>query len=292
MFESSVNIDNLKSKTELGLNLVKMLPPSTKVMTEVLSLFYNDTATRHKLSDLINKDQSLTSRILAVANSSFYGLYKSVTTVDHAILIIGFKELEYIVSAFSLIDSLKFKSDEYLNQNSFWKHSFSTGIIAKRISEERKLDNTSEVFTAGFLHDIGYSILQHFFKDEFIRVHKMVKNRGLSFIEAENIVLGMDHEVIGAKLMEKWNFPDSYADSTLFHHSPIYSDKYPELTSVVHLADYISQQLLNVRFEPDKDFHFEKGVSDVLHFGSEEIMEEYITRIKEEMITEINSLKI
>ena len=292
MFESSTDIEKLKSKTELNLNLIKMLPPSTKIMTEILSLFYNDIVSRNELSKLISKDQSLISRILAVANSSFYGLYKKVTTIDHAILIIGFKELEYIISAFSLIDSMQFKSDEYLDQNIFWKHSFSTGIIAKKISEERKLENTSQAFTAGFLHDIGYSILQHFFKDEFIRIHEMVKKRGLSFIESENRVLGMDHEVIGSKLMEKWNFPDSYANSTLFHHSPAYSDKYPELVSIVHLADYISQLLLRVRFEPDKDFHFEKGICDVLHFESEQVIEDYIKNIKEEMVVEIDSLKI
>ncbi|HHV16543.1 MAG TPA: HDOD domain-containing protein, partial [Gelria sp.] len=66
-----------------------------------------------------------------------------------------------------------------------------------------------------------------------------VTKDNISFIEAENKVLGFNHAEVGARVAEKWNLPPETVEAIQFHHSPEEAQVNPRLTAIVHLADAI-----------------------------------------------------
>ena len=212
-------------------------------MQETLALLNNPSINNNHLAKSISKDQGLVIKILMIANSPLLGLYRKVTTIDYAILVLGHNEIKNIVSVLSVIESFKNKTDKYLNEKEFWTHSFLTGMASKRLAEDFGFKNGGEAFIAGFLHDVGVSVIHKFFHSKFIEIYKQVNELGITYQEAELNVLGMTHQQVGHYLIERWDFPDPLCDAILNHHNPENSVSNKTLTSIIHFADYMTQKL-------------------------------------------------
>jgi HD-like signal output (HDOD) protein len=141
-----------RKKSELTLSNVYNLPAMSATMLEVSKLLDDPSTNTAALSKIIGKDQGLSTKILSIANSPLYGLTRKVSTIDFAILIIGYQDIKNIVVALTMVDSFKNKSDKYLDQNSFWQHSMLAGTAAKRVAEDLGFRIGSEAFVAGLLH--------------------------------------------------------------------------------------------------------------------------------------------
>jgi len=270
-----------KEKTEMVLNNIYNLPLIPKIIVEVTKLLSTENVKNPELVKVISKDQGLVTKILSIANSPLYGIPRKVTTIDFAILILGVNEIRNIVSALSIIESFKNKTDKYLDQKEFWLHSFVVGSAAKRLTEDFGEKNSGEAFIAGLLHDVGISVLHRYFHTNFVSIIEMVKNQGKSYVESELEVLGMTHEQIGYALLEKWNFPISLCDGVFHHHNPHESKIESNMVAVVHLADYMTQKLGVAGFEWDKGMELDKGIIDLLGFKDEAALDEFIAKYEE-----------
>ena len=237
------DLEKRMEKTKLVLNNINNLPTTPRILQEALDLLNNPMSNNHNLAKAISKDQGLVTKILMIANSPLLGLQRKVTTIEYAILVLGYSEIKNIVSVLSVIESFKNKTDKYLNQKDFWVHSFLTGAISRRLAEDFDFPNEGEAFIAGFLHDLGISVIHKFFHSNFIEICKQVNENNVTYLEAELNILGMTHQQIGHYLIERWNFPDQLCDAILNHHNPENSVKSKQLASLVHLADYMTQKL-------------------------------------------------
>ena len=232
-----------KEKTELILRNIFNLPPVPRAIKEALDLLNSPKTNNYQLSHVIATDQGLVTKILTIANSPLYGLQRKVTTIDFAILVLGYHELKNIISVLSIVESFKNKTDQYLDQKEFWMHSFLTGTASRRLAEDLDFPNDGEAFITGFLHDLGFSIIHRFMHSNFIEIYELVKEQGINYQEAELEVLGMTHQQSGHYLFEKWNFPDQLCDAILNHHNPANATHSKTLASIIHLADYMTQKL-------------------------------------------------
>ena len=217
---SILPLQQRKEKTELVLKNIYNLPPLPKVLSEALKLLENKKTSNSELGSLISKDQGVVSKILTIANSPMYGLQRRVTSLDFALLILGFSELKSIISVLSLTEAFKNKTDKYLDQKTFWLHSFLVGSASKRLAEDIGFYNSGEAFIGGFLHDMGISVMHRYLHSSFIQIHDLITVERLSLKEAELEILGMDHQEIGNFLLERWNFPIELCNAILSHHNP------------------------------------------------------------------------
>jgi putative nucleotidyltransferase with HDIG domain len=279
-----------REKTQLVLKNIYDLPPIPKVISEALKLFENNNANVSEINRVISRDQSLVSKILLIANSPFYGLQRKVTSVEFAILILGFAEIKNIISVLSLMEAFKNKSDVYLNQKEFFLHSFLVGTLAKNITESLGYSNSSEAFVAGFLHDIGISIIHKFFHSNFITIGELVQKDSMSYMEAEIEVLGMTHSQVGNFLVDRWNFPEAICEGILNHHDPDISNNSQDLSAIIHLADYITQVLEIGSFPWDNNLIFTDNSK--LHFGfnNDEELFRYIDNFKDSSKQQVESV--
>jgi len=242
MASDPATIAKKREKTELILSNVYNLPSIPKVMMEVSELLAKPTTTTAELSKVISQDQGLVTKILSIANSPLYGLPRKVSTIEFAILILGYGDIKNIVTALSMIESFKIKSDKNLDQKKFWAHSVITGVAAKRVSEDLGFRIGGEAFIAGLLHDLGITVIHKFFHTAFEQICKDVETNNMTYNEAELENLGLTHREIGKFLAEKWNLPPALVDTVLNHETPDNATENRILTAVVHLADYMTNK--------------------------------------------------
>ncbi len=242
-----------KERTEKVLTSVVNLPVIPKVMFETIKLLDNKYTTAGELNKVISKDQALLTKILTIANSPLYGLQRKVTTIEYAILVLGYRELKNIISALSVAEAFRNKTDKYLNSKEFMLHSYLTGTACKKLASDIGFNNSGEAFIAGFLHDIGISIIHRYLHSSFINVTELVETKGMTHKDAEIDVLGMTHEQVGHFLLDRWNFPKEISEPILAHHSCDNSSLSPILSAVVNLADYMTNRLKLTNAHWDKD---------------------------------------
>lgn len=220
------------------------LPPFSAVANRALRLTNDPNSSAIDISRVISFDPAFTARVLRMANSAYYGFARKVTTVSEAIVILGYETLKSVVLALTL---QKLYSKEFhgysLEKGDFWKHSVGCALASRLIAVQVKYPSLEEAFVAGLLHDVGKIILNQFIKEEVPKILDISSSEGLSFAEAERKVLGFDHQDVGAKVAEKWNFNDKIVEAILCHHRPNEADKDPVLTAIVHIADFICLSL-------------------------------------------------
>ncbi|MDH7604762.1 MAG: HDOD domain-containing protein [Melioribacter sp.] len=290
MYTISFDQAQKRERTQLVLKRVTSLSPVPKILSEVLELLKDLNTSPHTLARAISKDQSIVVKILTIANSPFYGLAKRVSSIEYAIMILGFNEIRNIVTALSLMESMKNKSDEYMDQKSFWLHSYITATTAKKIADDMGIRESNDVFIGGLLHDLGISVIHRYMHSDFVSIMENAK-KGTKYLEAENSQLGMDHQSVGYTLLKNWNIPESICEIVKYHHTPNLSYNTKILTSIVHLADYMTQKLKLATFSWDDDLEFSKEAAEILQFKEVEEIEKFISMYHEPILLQIDSLR-
>jgi HD-like signal output (HDOD) protein len=284
------DLNQRRERTELILKKVNTLAPLPKILQEVLQLLNDFNTSPHTLAKAISKDQSVVLKILTIANSPFYGLTKRVSSIEFAIMILGYDEIRNIVSALSLMESMKNKSDQYLDQKVFWMHSYLTATIAKKLAMDLGLEKHGEAFIAGLLHDLGISVVHRFMHSDFVSIHDQVA-QGVSYNDAEMQVLGLTHGEIGESLLKYWNIPELITDIVKFHHQPYLAQQAPTLASVVHLADYMTQMLKMGELKMDTSLELDHHVFSTLHVKDLTELAHFIEGYREPLQAQVESLK-
>ncbi len=215
------------------------LPTLPTVVSKMIELIDNPRTSAAALSRLISTDQALTARLLKLANSAYYGFPREISTVNMAIVVLGFNTVKDMGLSLSVFDVFKnLTNSDCFDISRFWEHSIACGIASRMLARNYRSRFAGEAFVAGLLHDIGKVILNQYFNKEFQIIMQKSSN-GVSLETAENDTIGTSHSQIGAWLAEKWNLPKLISETILFHHNPWDSKKEPVFIATVCLANYI-----------------------------------------------------
>ncbi len=290
---SNIEIDEKrKQKTVRTLSSVYNLPTVPIIVFEVTKIIDDPRSSAAVLGKTISKDQGLVTKILSVANSPLYGIPRRVSTIDFAIVILGFNHIKNIVIALSMMDAFKnFGGGRKFDQKSYWSHSLVTATAAKRVADDLGFSFSGEAFTAGLLHDLGIPVIYKYFNKEYNEILSLVKNKEMSFAEAELTTLGNSHGEIGKILVDRWNLPVALSEVIINHHNPSLANNDNELVAVIHLADYMTQKLGVGSFDWDKNYSFDQSVIKTLNLGSEEYVENFINSYKDLFENQLESIK-
>lgn len=285
------NIPEKKTYTKL-LSHIRNLPSIPVVIFEVSKLLTDPRTSATDLGRIIGRDQGLVAKILTVANSPFYGLPRKVSTIEFAIVILGFDHIKNIVMALSMIEAFKKNGGPNWDNESYWNHTLMTAGASKRIADQLGYPKPGEVFTAGLLHDLGIAVIQRYLSDEFNAICETAQNQQINYLKAEEQILGLTHQEVGLFLANRWNLPESLSDSIAHHHCPSKSEKNKMLPAVIHLADYMTQKLNIGSFQWDEGFELDEDIVNVLGFKSRAKLEEYIDGQSELFKKQLESVTI
>ena len=281
-------IQEKRKQSEAMLSNIYNLPAMSSAVMEVSKLLDDPSTNAAELGRIIGKDQGMSTKILSIANSPLYGLPRKVSTIDFAILIIGYQDIKNIVVALTMVESFKNKSDKYFNQADFWKHSIITGSASKRIAEDLGYRIGSEAFVAGLLHDLGIPVMHKYFNSAYEAIANEFTSSEKSLEEIELEQVGMTHSEIGKFLSNKWKLPVHLCETIEFHHKPKLSTNSDVLTAVVHLADYMTQYLELGNFYLDDRFQLDESIFETLKINESDL-EGFMESYRNLFIEELNS---
>lgn len=199
----------------------------------------------HQIAQIISADQSIASRVLRSANSPLYGLSNRITSIQHAIVIIGFGGIHYIalnMAAQNMYQGAQQKVAGFDVAN-LWQHSMATAVLSRMIARRVRHAHLEEMFSAGLLHDVGKVFILRYLTKDFERVVSYVRFRHMSMVEAEREVLGVTHAEVGALLLKEWQLPQTLAAVAEWHHTPSLAADRMKDASIVHLADVLAKAL-------------------------------------------------
>jgi len=221
--EDSSDLDQYRARIAPGANWkhvvawVGDLPPLPHAAQQAISMLDDSNMTVEKLSGVLGQDTALAARVLRIANSSMYACRREITTINHAIMIIGFRELKGVVLTAALRQLSKNTTfAEQIN----WQNSTCTAIAATIISRHLKKTFYQEAFLIGLLHDLGKLVLIARMHKEYDQVIAKAA-QGHFFVDVEMEILGYSHALIGALVAKKWNFSPDTCQVILRHHDTI-----------------------------------------------------------------------
>lgn len=227
---------------------IEGLPTLPTVLTKVLDLVQSPNSSAKQITEVISKDQSLSSKVLKLANSSYYGFAHDIGNMNHAVVILGMDTVKALCLATSVFDMFPTKDDtiQIFSHEKFWQHSLGVAVSAKVIAAHIGFQDQEEIFLAGLLHDIGKIILEQYFHDEFVQISKLVTSQDILLVKAEEMVLGINHAILGKVLAKRWNLPATLVDTISAHHALNWaqgSEAYLQVC-IIHLADILARAKL------------------------------------------------
>jgi HD-like signal output (HDOD) protein len=267
------------------------LPSLPAIAMEVISIIENPKTNVHTLSQLISKDQVLASKVLKIANSPFYGYAKTISTIDFAIVILGFETLKEVVMSISVTSHLSKNVSKDFDINSFWNHSIASSVTARELAKNIGYRILGEAFVAGLIHDLGLLILNQYFCKEFAEVVNLIKNDGLRLTEAEVKVYGVTHDEVGSWLAQRWNFPKQLIEAMRYHHNPGFASINKQLSAIIHYSEYLAQRIDSCQFEMEANIEYRPQYLELIKFKEGSMLEMFFEAHRANIETEVERIK-
>lgn len=218
------------------------LPALPRVVTQVLDLTSDPDFAMSELVAMVSLDPAITAKVLRRVNSSFFGLVYKVTSLEQALPHIGSRQLVEIVLDAGVGPMYKGGQDGYLlPPGQLWRHSLATALAAGWVGRTLAYADAPTLHTAALLHDVGKLVMAEFVRERFEAMGRLVVEDGISLMEAEKRVLGLNHAELGALVAKKWRLPKAIRTAILYHHDPRPAEEARELANLTALANYLAE---------------------------------------------------
>lgn len=239
----SLGMDELKKKLY---SRVHELPTLPVVVPKILQMMEDNKTDIKKITEVISYDPALTSKILKVANSSYYGFPRKIGELDRAVKLLGFNVVKSLALSLGVVNTVSQKpSKQFFSETGLWFHSVAVAILMREIGKTILQTKSKEyLFVAGLLHDLGKLVFDIFFSDLFEQAILDVENSGTySLARSEMKIIGVDHGTAGALLLSRWNFPEVITRPIKYHHhTNIQEDIDMTDLAVMRIADALCQE--------------------------------------------------
>ena len=288
----------------------KDLPVLSGTVANILTLTQGEESGADQVAKVIKKDVSLSAAILRITNSSAFGLMKKISSIDQAVVMLGFNALRNIALGVSVLNLLPPDEKGFLSKT--WKRSLVTAIAARELSRLGGYRKDDNAFTVGLLHDIGLIGLYSYDNQKALDLVALNERNGRMRLEEERECSGIDHVEAGRLLSEHWRLPGELVSAIESHHEEPQTDmsENGKLARVAYLGSLVgdvfffgkkresierfhegAQRLMNVSYDDSEilmqNMH-QQLVEIASYFnigvGTETSYEEMIRRANEEIV--------
>ena len=220
----------------------KELSSLPQTLAEVLRVTRDDSSSAQDLAEVLMRDPALTTKVLRVVNSPFYGAGREITTLTQAVVILGIRAVSALALSTSIYD-ITGRWQSTVDRVRFWRHSLEVAIASRLIADAIRYPRPEEAFVSGLLHDLGLLVLEKSFSDKFDSIWKKAPSEH-ELVDLEENTWGTNHARIGQFLLEQWKIPSVICEAVGQHHHrfpPDLNDSDLRLPQIVALANGISK---------------------------------------------------
>lgn len=234
---------------EKALRSLSDLPPFSPILTKLVALLAREDVSFRDLAGIIEKDTVLAGNILRLVNSGLYGRRATITSVVHAISLLGHTKLRNVALGLSvgkMWQRLEFARDFSLSR--FNHHSIAVALASDQIATRVPVVYPEGAFVAGLFHDIGKLLMAKALQEEYEAIEKFmrsVENRDASVRkQAELEIVGMTTAELSASALERWNLPEEIIEAVQHQQSSFSLAEEPlPLATVLNIADTLAVQI-------------------------------------------------
>lgn len=214
------------------------LPQFPQNIEKLNKLLESDDVRISEIANQISSDVALTGELLKTVNSAAISLQTPCSNITEAVKLIGTRGIKNMLYS---IGSLNIFASQTKKNEDLWKHSYQVAFYSYNLVKNFcKNEHTiiEDSFVCGLLHDMGKVIFETNCPEYTENVKKICKEKTTSLDLFEKIVSGVNHGEIGAKISEKWNFPETITNVIRYHHSPNNApEQTQKLASIIYIAD-------------------------------------------------------
>jgi HD-like signal output (HDOD) protein len=227
------------------------LPSIPKVIALLLNELGQEEPDLRKISQLINTDPVLTTRLLRLANSAQFQLTSKISSVAQALALMGLNQVQSLATAAAVAGA--FSSISGVDLNQFWRYSLDVAKLSRILGGAARQSQPA-AFTAGLIHAIGELVLHLGLPRELAELNRQVPVLGLKRATAELNLLGYCYADVGAGFAKNWKFPKQIVDALAYQVVPFETGVYEPMAGILHLAawrarakqaNYDEQQLID-----------------------------------------------
>ena len=213
-----------------------------EVYLRVTQQLEDDDSSAQVIGATVQTDPALSTRILKIVNSAYYGMPHEISTISQAVQLLGRDRLKQILIGSVLVNVFRDPEIDSFSLTDFWQHSIKTAIIAKQLAIQHvSVSEPDSIFVAGLLHDIGRLLLASKLPISYEKIENRKRDHDL--LEAEQEELGFNHAELAATLMTQWGLPEILVICTRHHHDSEYADVYAAANRVIFVANKLSRNI-------------------------------------------------
>lgn len=226
---------------EKALRSLGGLPPFSPILNKLLATLADEDVSFARLAELIEKDTVLAGNVLRLVNSALYGRRGTISSVRHAVSLMGVVKLRNSAMTLSVSHIWnKAKTPKSWSAAQFNLHAVASAILADLLAQKTRVQYPEGAFVAGLLHDIGLLLIAISLPDEYEEIRRLHDEESQPLPDAERQVLGFDHAELSAAALAEWNLPEPIQKAVRYQWEPQHqkSDEVP-LSRLLHITERV-----------------------------------------------------
>ncbi|MDZ4202533.1 MAG: HDOD domain-containing protein [Gallionella sp.] len=222
---------------------VEKMPAFPKSVQRVLELTRDINCSPKELVEVIEKDPVMTMKLLRALNSAYYSFPRQITSVNQSVVYLGLNTVKNMALSFAAIGALPENNAAGFDMQRYLMHSLLTASLARMVCQKFQVEeaDSGDCYLTGLLHDFGKVVFAQFMPQEFRLALDKSARENISLQQAELETIGADHTLVGAMLVDRWQFPSDISSHIRNHHQASERDG---VQNCVFIADQISKTLL------------------------------------------------
>ena len=214
------------------------LRPFPAVASQILTVCDDPHVRPQELSSVIQCDPAVALRLLRVANSSMYGFSGDIRSIEHAIVVLGFRTVRDLAISAAAADMFATGDAAQAERETLWLHSLACASVAGKLAALVGVP-PEEVFLAGIVHDVGKLIFFDVVPEAYIEIDRQGDSR--TIVQLEESEFGVNHQCLGQRCAEEWGLPGTIDVAIGFHHEPESATFAEQLVAVICVADSLAR---------------------------------------------------
>jgi HD-like signal output (HDOD) protein len=223
------------------------LPTMPEVLLKLNEVLADPDSDAEQVAHVVSKDPAVSTNLLRIVNSAYYGLPVRVSSVNLAVSVLGFamtRKVALKAAVFSVFGKKREKI-QHFDPAVFWKHAIFTGVAARTLGQHSETFaecHAEDLYIAGLLHDIGKIIMLEKAAPKYLACLRRAAQTGRPELEVEQEDFGFTHDDVGSVLAIRWSLPEDLAIAIRYHHAPGRDPFHGSLSSLVHLSNHLARE--------------------------------------------------
>jgi putative nucleotidyltransferase with HDIG domain len=193
-----------------------------------------------QIAEIIRRDPSLTSRLLRLVNSVYFGLTTPVNSIEEAVFYLGVRQIRQLTMVTPVIEDFQRLTRQCaFPWREFWQHCIGTALLTREVTATVPGPADDSDYVAGLVHDIGKIVMAWSFPEHFAEIHRQALPGARGLLEIEDEVLGIDHCDLGALYLERHRLPQVMINAARYHHSAERAPQFTHTVAAVQLAELL-----------------------------------------------------